>query len=304
MILLVVEKQKERLFFLNGNLPKTLPILSTKFPTSLIQPTISLSLLHPLPPHPKTDPPNPQPGPYDELLLVPGVFRVPTKPTPRRRITRIYVSQRETCYNGRHNWNIPKHLARFTFSSPAGTPGPLTLAVYAPDPSAKTPFFSATLTPFRWLPAIPVSTRFLPLSTTLAQPPVPATAPLLAAGSSGRDGDEDGGSDAATDAVVDATADPPTDPALLCGTQHWRSMPINTYSPATRGMWVTVHAPGTGPYAAGAGKPSGARPSEAETAEAVAEATRWWPVAARPWPVGVWMDGAEMEILAPVEWKL
>lgn len=170
-------------------------------------------------------------GPYDELLLIPGVFRVPTKPTSRKRITRIYVSQRETCYNGRHNWNIPKHLARFTFSSPAGTPGPLTLAVYAPDPSAKTPFFSATLTPFRWLPAIPISTRFLPLSTTLAQPPVPAAAPLPAAGPSGPDGD--GGGDA-----------PATDPALLCGTQHWRSMPINAYSPATRGMWVTVHAPG------------------------------------------------------------
>ena len=258
-------------------------------------------------PTPKTDLQNPQPGPYDELLLVPGVFRVPTKPTPRRRITRIYVSQRETCYNGRHNWNIPKHLARFTFSSPAGTPGPLTLAVYAPDPSAKTPFFSATLTPFRWLPAIPISTRFLPLSTTLAQPPVPAAAPLPAAGPGGRNGD--GGSDAAADANAnaDASADadaPATDPALLCGTQHWRSMPINSYSPATRGMWVTVHAPGTGPYAAGAGKPSGARLSEAETAEAVAEATRWWPVAVRPWPVGVWMDGAEMEILAPVEWKL
>lgn len=136
---------------------------------------------------------------------------------------------------------------------------------------------------------------------------MPAAAPPPAAGSSGPDGD--GGSDAAADANADASADadadaPATDPALLCGTQHWRSMPINAYSPATRGMWVTVHAPGTGPYAAGAGKPSGARLSEAETAEAVAEATRWWPVAVRPWPVGVWMDGAEMEILAPVEWKL
>lgn len=287
----------------------TLPYSQTNFQHLLSNPPSSYSRSLPFLPPPKTDTQNPQSGPYDELLLVPGVFRVPTKPTTRRRITRIYVSQRETCYNGRHNWNIPKHLARFTFSSPAGTPGPLTLAVYAPDPSAKAPFFSATLTPFRWLPAIPLSTRFLPLSTTLAQPPVPAAAPPPAAGSSGPDGDGDGGSDAAADANAnaDASADadaPATDPALLCGTQHWRSMPINSYSPATRGMWVTVHAPGTGPYAAGAGKPSGARLSEAETAEAVAEATRWWPVAARPWPVGVWMDGGEMEIPAPVEWKL
>ena len=43
-------------------------------------------------------------GPYDELLIIPGNFEVPTggeKGKSRLRITRIYVSQRDTTYNGR-----------------------------------------------------------------------------------------------------------------------------------------------------------------------------------------------------------
>lgn len=47
-------------------------------------------------------------GPYDELLIVPGSFsyRVGTsgggvKEKENQRVTRIYVSQKETCWNGR-----------------------------------------------------------------------------------------------------------------------------------------------------------------------------------------------------------
>ena len=47
-------------------------------------------------------------GPYDELLLVPGNFEREKedkkgKPVIKKnpRVTRIYVSQEETCYNGR-----------------------------------------------------------------------------------------------------------------------------------------------------------------------------------------------------------
>lgn len=41
-------------------------------------------------------------GSYDELLLIPGFFNVPGAPPTNKhgRITRIYVSQRDTCYNG------------------------------------------------------------------------------------------------------------------------------------------------------------------------------------------------------------
>jgi len=39
-------------------------------------------------------------GPYDELMLVPGAFDVPGKSRTQLRMTRIYVSQKSTMYNG------------------------------------------------------------------------------------------------------------------------------------------------------------------------------------------------------------
>lgn len=44
-------------------------------------------------------------GPYDEMVLIPGKFEYEVEQGgPKRsnfRVTRIYVSQKETCYNGR-----------------------------------------------------------------------------------------------------------------------------------------------------------------------------------------------------------
>ncbi|KAF2493662.1 hypothetical protein BU16DRAFT_464911 [Lophium mytilinum] len=223
-------------------------------------------------------------GPYDELLLIPGAFRAPTSSTPvshrtLNRIARIYVSQRDTCYNGRANWNIPKHLARFSFSSPpvsatSPTPKSLTLAVYPPDPTSTIPFFSATLTPFTWLPAIPFSTRYMPLSAELGQPPLPA-APRASKVHSPLSN-----SNKAKD-PYDITKD---EAELLVGTERWCSMTNHAYSPKTRGMWVEVHSP-------------------AEE-DAKKEAQRWWPQGIKPWKIGAWMEEAEIEIPAPKEWKL
>lgn len=39
-------------------------------------------------------------GPYDEMILLPGNFDVPAGHGSHTRITRIYVSQRDTTYNG------------------------------------------------------------------------------------------------------------------------------------------------------------------------------------------------------------
>ncbi|KAK4493961.1 hypothetical protein PRZ48_015147 [Zasmidium cellare] len=123
-------------------------------------------------------------GPYDELAIVPGVFGVPggkLKGKKKMRVTRIYVSGRETMFDGRKNWNIPKHLARFEFSAPLSRKGEappreLKVAVYPPDTAeggrVDAPFFKATLTPWRWLPAVPMSTKYLPLDSTLVQPPL------------------------------------------------------------------------------------------------------------------------------------
>lgn len=39
-------------------------------------------------------------GPYDEMALLPGDFATPKSQGQSMRITRIYVSQNDTCYNG------------------------------------------------------------------------------------------------------------------------------------------------------------------------------------------------------------
>lgn len=255
-------------------------------------------------------------GPYDELLIIPGAFSVPGKPakTTLKRISRIYVSQRDTCYNGRLNWNIPKHLARFVFSSPSSSnPQSLTISVYPPDSTGSMPFFSATLTPFRWIPAIPFSTRYLPISTTLAQPPLPA-AP-------------------ATSAVHSPLSNnpKPRDPymfdrdeaELLVGTERWCTMPIHAYSPKARGCWVEVHGPGFRPEndsSKTVTETAAQRVPEPEDGEreeenpesaskptkekAVAEAKKWWPVDVKPLRIGLWMENADITIPAPSEWKL
>lgn len=43
-------------------------------------------------------------GPYDEMLLLPGNFEVPGGHGSHTRVTRIYVSQKDTTYNGNTCW--------------------------------------------------------------------------------------------------------------------------------------------------------------------------------------------------------
>jgi hypothetical protein len=76
------------------------------------------------------------------------------------------------------NWNIPKQLARFEFSEPPATgtgkiPKELKVKVfpYGSDKNAP-PFFSCTLSPSRLFPGMPTSTKWLPISPYLVQPPV------------------------------------------------------------------------------------------------------------------------------------
>jgi len=59
-------------------------------------------------------------GPYRELLLIPGNFRIGDKVRPS--ITRIWVSTQVSVVNGRKNWGIPKHQAQFDVAQrPDGT---------------------------------------------------------------------------------------------------------------------------------------------------------------------------------------
>ncbi|SCV74319.1 BQ2448_6751 [Microbotryum intermedium] len=124
-------------------------------------------------------------GPYDELMIIPGNFKNEHKDGTTSfdlAITRIYVSTKESVYNGRQNWGIPKHLANFSFTPVQDRPGSTLMTVSSPN--AKDSFFSAILTRSKWTPfSIPASTKLVSTSfmrsllrgfrPTLIQPALP-----------------------------------------------------------------------------------------------------------------------------------
>ncbi|KAK0731016.1 hypothetical protein B0H67DRAFT_596980 [Lasiosphaeris hirsuta] len=130
-------------------------------------------------------------GPYDELILAPGYFEYPVeakngKKATRKslRITRIYVSQKQTCWNGRTIWNIPKHLARFEWTDnpdgssrvrvfPHDTHTPYDASEARPS---DTPFFQCTIKPMSYVPSFPMTTslfKYMGVDMALVQPPLP-----------------------------------------------------------------------------------------------------------------------------------
>ncbi|KAF2820542.1 hypothetical protein CC86DRAFT_374237 [Ophiobolus disseminans] len=230
-------------------------------------------------------------GPYDELILVPGNFAVPQPASglpkiPKRalRISRIYVSQRTTVYNGRLNWNIPKHLARFEFSAPttpvgSSPPSSLTIQVFPPDSKdgdGMAPFFKCTLTPWRWIPAFPANTAYVPLSLLNVQPPLLEPAARLTAAEF----------ESELDTSIDAyDISKKNEEALLVGTERWTGFELQAKCKA-RGCWVEMG-------------------QEQERPDGVGEEDgKWWPNGLKPWSVGAWMEGGVFEIAEGLEWKL
>jgi hypothetical protein len=128
-------------------------------------------------------------GPYDELLISPGFWKYDhtdkdgnVEERKNIRITRIYVSQKYTAYNGRNNWNIPKHLARFDWTENSW--GETTVKIYPYDTTgdekesypASKPWFQAVFKP-ELLSGLPFTSdlySILGANTTLAQPPLPS----------------------------------------------------------------------------------------------------------------------------------
>ncbi|KAF5379202.1 hypothetical protein D9615_005927 [Tricholomella constricta] len=109
-------------------------------------------------------------GPYDELIYLPGRWKY-SDGTAGYRITRIYVSTKESTENGRRNWNIPKQVADFDIKTHNGTS-----VITVTHPGASAPFFQATIKPvplLSYLP-IPFNTHSLGQYFTLVQPPLPA----------------------------------------------------------------------------------------------------------------------------------
>ncbi|KAL4862130.1 hypothetical protein BDV12DRAFT_49811 [Aspergillus spectabilis] len=99
-------------------------------------------------------------GPYDELILIPGTAVNPNTGKSEMRISTIYVSTDASVWNGRRNWNIPKHRAIFDFK-PVDK-ADLELRVYHPPDSPaplnpKVPFFTVLLKGSA-LPKLPLPT--------------------------------------------------------------------------------------------------------------------------------------------------
>ena len=144
-------------------------------------------------------------------MYIPGAFTSPTGDgKPHLRITRIHVSESNppTMYNGRANWNVPKHPARFEFKELSKSE--TRISVYPPTSSAgggssdAQPFFSAVVSKAAsFLPSIPFSSTITPIDTTLVQPPLPTS---------------------------------PTNPALV-GTDSWKSF-LSVMKGKVRFMWV------------------------------------------------------------------
>ncbi|KAG8818797.1 hypothetical protein FRC17_010702 [Serendipita sp. 399] len=122
-------------------------------------------------------------GAYDELLIVPGAFTTPKfdKDTQNLTVARTYVSTLPSVYNGRRNWNVAKHLAKFEFKK--GPNGAQEIRVYPLIPSSPgddttfsdKPCFAASATP-SWLPILPYyDTGLSPFNLNLVQPPIEAS---------------------------------------------------------------------------------------------------------------------------------
>lgn len=224
-------------------------------------------------------------------MLIPGKFSVPHPssgppeiPKKALRIARIYVSQRTTTYNGRLNWNIPKHLARFSFSAPitpagASPPQDLTVKVFPPgteDGDGVQPFFACKLTPWRWVPPVPVNMGWVPISMKHVQPPTPepkahkrAVAVEFKDRKSGINIDP-----------YDISAK--NEVAVAAGTDRWCAFDIGGKVRRTRGCWLEILK-------------AGVQGGEEE---------KYWPKGVTPWSFGGWMEDAVLEIEKPLEWKL
>ncbi|KAI9733513.1 MAG: hypothetical protein M1818_007261 [Claussenomyces sp. TS43310] len=115
-------------------------------------------------------------GPYDELLILPGKFQVGNTSESAYRLTSVYVSQKDTTYNGRKNWNIPKNLARFSFTPVPGSPKATKVEVWPEHSKSETPFFQTILQPIPYVPSFPCSSKvlsWLGLKISIVQPPMP-----------------------------------------------------------------------------------------------------------------------------------
>jgi hypothetical protein len=167
-----------------------------------------------------------------------------------------------TMSSGRKNWNIPKHLARFSFTEK----GKSLILEVSPLANDSPPFFKVNLAPFSYLPAVPFSTnmsKYVGMDLRLAQPPLPAATQA--------DGSKD-------------------DVSYLCGTEEWKIAVPEIWGNA-KCCWVNYsplskksHNENTPLLSSAEDRPAGLAPGGADI---------WWPSYA-PWRVGLWIENGKI----------
>ncbi|RPA82921.1 hypothetical protein BJ508DRAFT_413840 [Ascobolus immersus RN42] len=213
-------------------------------------------------------------GPYDELILIPGDFRITDgegNERTRKRITRIFVSGKETTWNGRVEWNIPKELAHFSFTATSDGSERVEVSALTKDGVKGELFFKATIKPFAWTPALPFSSGYLPEAlgmSAIAQPPLVPVLQLASGLLASVDGAAKG-----------------EEGIYTAGTGTWKETTISMKSNATKGCWATIEELSGGSQAGG-----------------------WWPDGEgfrKVWPVGVgvFMKDADVRISEAIEWE-
>ena len=170
-------------------------------------------------------------------------------------------------------WNIPKHLARFEFTSP--TPGSTKVRVFPHDTTgdvleasaSSKAFFTATYSPVSYLPYFPFSTsvgKYMGIDFNLVQPPLPA-----GKGSLGE----------------------------LPGTGKWcKLLPIEYTKKACVG-WFDLRQQEKGADV----KVADGESEQEEVAGAYSPFENWWP-GIRRWNMGLKMEEATIEFGGEIYW--
>ena len=93
-------------------------------------------------------------GPYRELLFIPGMFTFDWK--KMFSISKIYVSSRDSVYNGIENWGIPKEYADFDWQTNADGTEDISVSIEGKE------FFKTTIK--KGFISFPLTTSLLPLT--------------------------------------------------------------------------------------------------------------------------------------------
>jgi len=155
-----------------------------------------------------------------------------------------------------------RQLARFTFTPTDTSSDALRFQAFSPEPSATTPFFSATINPVRYTPSFPFSSAwldYLGMSTHILQPPLPEGKP----------------------------AD------LVVGTDNWsRSHPV-LKSGKAKLVWFDMKQPEEDPK-----KVTGTGSGAGDALLAKKGHENWWP-GMRRWHIGLYCPDATLELGEP-----